>query len=130
MPSKKVMQKKAKELLYQLFLNQSDQDYVCEAVSDQNTRIVQEKTISEKLEKNFIQESTCVTSKKLPNISSFIDKELRQCFCSNRGSNSKSTVTLQYPTDHSTTFFEVERAFSTAGLFITKLRSHYHVFII
>ena len=53
MPSKKVMQKKAKELLYQLFLNQSDQDYVCEAVSDQNTRIVQEKTISEKLEKKL-----------------------------------------------------------------------------
>ena len=52
MPSKKVIQKKAKELLDQLFANQSDQDNICQIVSN-NTKIVQEKTISEKLE-NFI----------------------------------------------------------------------------
>ena len=49
MPSKKVMQKMAKELLHRMFLNHSDQDDICKVVSDQNTRkIVQGKTISEK----------------------------------------------------------------------------------
>ena len=54
MPSKKAMQKRVKELLHQLFPNQSDQDDICQVVSDQNTKTVQEKTFSEKLE-NFIK---------------------------------------------------------------------------
>ena len=61
------MQKKAKEILHRLFPNQSDQNDLCQVVRYQNTKIVEEKTISEILE-NFIQESTCVTSKKLSKI--------------------------------------------------------------
>ena len=115
------MQKKAKELLHRLFPNQSDQDDKCQVVSDQNTKIVQEKTISEKLE-NFIQELTYVTSKKLPNISSFIDKEFN-VFAATEVRTPNLELLYNTLLTIPPTSVEAERAFSAAELFITKLRS-------
>ena len=120
MPSKKVIQKKAKELLHRLFSNQRDQDDICQVVNHQNTKKVQEK-ISDKLE-TFIQESSCVISKKLLNISSYIDKEFN-IFAAREFRTPNLKLFYKIRLTIAPTSVEAERAFSAARLFITKLRS-------
>ena len=79
------------------------------------------KTISEKLE-NFIQEQTCVTSKKLPNISSLIDKEFN-VFAAKEVRTPNLELLYKTMPIIPPTSVEAKGAFSAAGLFITKLPS-------